>query len=231
MSETTSEAIEQSVPESSSKGLKLLLDWGPTLLLNILAPILTYNALTGSGHSEPTALLISSAWPVADLALYFALHRRLDEFGIFTLVTMVLGAASALAYNTTELIFLKDSALTALIGLGFLATLFTARPAMFYFGRKFASGGTPEGVARWNGLWQYEGFRRGQRRLTVIWGVAFLVESVVKAALTFVLSTATMLTVSSIMPWAFLGGLIYYTISYGRRARARMQAALPDAGA
>ncbi|GAA2740584.1 MULTISPECIES: VC0807 family protein [Kitasatospora] len=208
---------------------RLLLDWGPTLLFNVLAPIITFNLLTAHGTAEPAALLIASGWPVIDLGVYFLLHRRLDEFGIFSLATMALGAISALAYNTTKLIFLKDSALTGLIGLGFLVTLLTARPAMFYFGRKFASGGTPEGIARWNGLWQYEGFRRGQRRLTVIWGVAFLVEASLKAALVFVLSAATMLTVSSILPWAFLGGLIFYTIGYGRRAQARMQAAIPSA--
>ncbi|MFE2410355.1 VC0807 family protein [Kitasatospora sp. NPDC059408] len=208
------------------RALRVLLDWGPTLLFNILAPVLTFNALSGHGTSDANALLISSAWPVADLGVYFLLHRRLDEFGIFTLVTLVLGALSALAYNTTELIFIKDSALTGLIGLGFLATLFAPRPAMFYFGRKFAAGGTAEGVERWNGLWVHEGFRRGQRLLTVIWGVAFVVESALRIALTYVLSTKAMVTVSSVMPWVFLGGLIFFTITWGRRRQARMQETL-----
>ncbi|WP_354637860.1 VC0807 family protein [Kitasatospora camelliae] len=226
MSETESQA-----PQQSGKALRLLLDWGPTLLFNIIAPIITFNMLKDHGMAEAGALLISSAWPVADLGIYFALHRRLDEFGIFSLVTLSLSALSAVAYNSTKLIFLKDSALTCLIGLGFLVTLLTARPAMFYFGRKFASGGTAEGVARWNGLWEYEGFRRGQRRLTVIWGVGFIAEALLKAALTYALDTSTMLTVSSIMPWAVLGGLIFYTVSYGKRSRARMQATLAAAAA
>ncbi|MER7757558.1 VC0807 family protein [Kitasatospora sp. NPDC097643] len=215
-----------STTRQPGRAVRLLLDWGPTLLFNVLAPVLTYNALSGHGVADATALLISSAWPLADLGVYFLLHRRLDEFGVFTLVTLALGALSAVAYNTTELIFIKDSALTGLIGLGFLATLLAKRPAMFYFGRKFASGGTPEGIERWNGLWQYEGFRRGQRLLTVIWGVAFLVESVLRIALTYVLSTSAMVTVSSVLPWAVLGGLIFFTVSWGRRRAARMQAAL-----
>jgi hypothetical protein len=204
------------------------LNWGPTLALNIVAPYILYGILTGHsvGMAAVPALMLTSVCSLLDLGIYFLLHRKLDEFAIFTLAVLALGVLSMVAYNSTKAIFLKDSLLTGLIGLGYLGTLLLSRPAMFYFGRKFATDGTPAGVAYWNGLWQYEGFRRGQRLLTVIWGVAFLVESGLRIALTYVLSTHTMLLVTNILPYAFIGGLVYFTIVYGKRRGAAMRASL-----
>jgi len=43
----------------------------------------------------------------------------------------------------------KDSFATGLIGLIFLATLFGGRPLAYWFGQRFAGGGTHEGDAWW----------------------------------------------------------------------------------
>lgn len=209
----------------ATRGQSLLLSWGPTVLFSMLLPWITYNQLTGHGVDEVPALLIVSAWPALEIGLYFALHRRVDEFGMLILLTLLLGAAGALAYNSSKMIFLKDSALTGLVGLAFLASLALERPLMFYFGRKFATDGTDEGVAQWNGMWeQYPGFRAGQRRLTAIWGVAFVLEASVKAVLAYRLSTGTMVGVSNALPLVVTGLLVVYTIRMGKKGAARRAA-------
>jgi hypothetical protein len=91
---------------------------------------------------------------------------------------------------------------------------------MFYFGRKFATDGTPAGVAYWNGLWRYASFRRSQRVVTVVWGVAFLAESLLRIGLSYPLSTSAMAVVSAVLPLAVVAGLISWTVGYGRRVRA-----------
>ncbi|UNO41913.1 VC0807 family protein [Streptomyces sp. MST-110588] len=215
--------------KASGSGKTLLLNWGPTVLFSIVLPWITYGQLTDHGVRPETALLIISGWPVVEMILYYALHRRLDEFSVLILLTLLLGAAGSLVYSSTKLLFLKDSAVTGLVGTAYLVSLFMARPLMFYFGRKFATDGTPEGIARWNGFWDaYPGFRKSQRRLTAVWGVAFLVEAGIKAALTFVLDTATMVGVANVLPFAFLAGLMFYTIRTAKKGRARMQAAHGD---
>lgn len=45
--------------------------------------------------------------------------------------------------------------MTGLFGVVVLGSLLLPRPVMFYFGRKFATDGTAEGLAYWNGLWRY----------------------------------------------------------------------------
>ncbi|MEV0094892.1 VC0807 family protein [Streptomyces sp. NPDC050738] len=203
----------------------ILTVWGPTILFSIVLPWITYGMLTDHGMHEVPALLLISCWPVAELAIYFGIHRRVDEFSMLILITLVLGALSALAYNSAKLLFLKDSALTGLLGIAFLVSLALKRPLIFYFGRKFGTDGTAEGVADWNAMWdKYPGFRTSQRKLTVVWGVAFLLEAGVKAALVYMLDTGTMVGVSNVLPFVVLGLLMVYTIRTGRKGRARRAA-------
>jgi hypothetical protein len=217
---TTPDTVER----SRSRGRLLLVNWVPTILLNVVLPLLTYNLLTDRGVSEVPALLASGAWPVIELVLSFALHRRFDEISIMTLIFIVLGVVAGLGFNSARLVLVKESIVTGLFGVVALGSLALPRPLMFYFGRKFATNGTPESVAYWNGLWRYPGFRRTQRVITVVWGLVFIAEAVVRIGLSYALSTSAMAAISSVLPLAVTGVLIFWTISYGRRARARAAA-------
>ncbi|GAB1688706.1 VC0807 family protein [Krasilnikovia sp. M28-CT-15] len=204
----------------------LLSGWAPTIVFGIVLPIVTYNVLTGRGVSEVTALVVASGWAAADLLVYFVLHRRLDEFALIILTMLLLSAVGALVFHSTTAIFAKDSVITGLFGVACLVSLLLPRPMMFYFGRKFATGGTAAGVAQWNDAWdRFPGFRTGNRRLTVVWGVTYVAEAAVRLALIPVLPTATMLTVSTVLPWVVLAGLIAYTMRASRQGQARLAAA------
>ncbi|GAA4260944.1 VC0807 family protein [Dactylosporangium darangshiense] len=199
----------------------VLLGWVVTIVCNILLPFLTYAVLTDRGMSEIGALTVSAVWPAVEVGVLFAIRRRVDEFGVLTLIIIALGVVSSLLLNDARLALIKESAVTGLFGLLLLGSLFAPRPLMFYFGRKFATDGTAERIAWWNGLWQYEGFRRTQRTLTIVWGVVFLAEAAVRIALAQVLSTETMLAVGSILPYVVTGALVAWTILFSRRAQAR----------
>jgi hypothetical protein len=204
--------------------INLLLGWGPTILLNVIMPILTYNYLHNHHHSQVTSLLAASAWTVFELVLFFVLHRRLDEFGVAVLAFFVLSMIAALGFNSARLLLVKDSVLTGAWGIMLLGSLAFPKPLMFYFGRKFATDGTAAGVARWNGLWQYEGFRQAQRFLTAVWGVVFCAEAVLRVILSYNVSTSVMVTVNAVLPLAVIGGLVAWTSLYGRRRQARAAA-------
>ncbi|GAA3083126.1 hypothetical protein GCM10020000_81500 [Streptomyces olivoverticillatus] len=96
---------------------------------------------------------------------------------------------------------------------------------MFYLGRKFGTDGTPEGLAHWNGLWQYPGFRRMQYLLTSVWGAGFLLEAVVRVVLTYALPTGAMVLVNNVLPLAVVAALVTWTTVMGKRGRARSAAA------
>ncbi|GGX98017.1 VC0807 family protein [Streptomyces hiroshimensis] len=202
-----------------------LMNWGPAILCGVILPFVTYGMLTDHGVSQVKALLLISLWPAAETLLHLALRRRVDEFGVMMLAMTLLGALSALAYNTTELVFIKDSAITGLLGLVFLGSLAMRRPAMFYLGRKFGTDGTPEGLARWNGLWEFPGFRRAQYLLTSVWGAGFLLEAAVRVALTYALPTKAMVLVNNALPIAVVVALVTWTMTVAKKGRARSAAA------
>jgi intracellular septation protein A len=193
---------------------------------NVVAPILIYNYFHDHHTSEYLAVLLSGLGPVVDIAIYLAWHRRVDEFAVVSLVFVLLTVVvSFIGPHDAKLLLAKDSAITGLFGVLCLVTLFAPKPLMFYFGRKFATDGTPEAVAWWNGLWQYPGFRTVQRNLTIGWGVGFLMEAAIRLVCVYTLSNSQVVTVNSILPYAFTGGLVLWTITYARRSQARGAAA------
>src|SRR3954471_24515124 len=90
----------------------------------------------------------------------------------------------------------NSSVTTGLLGLVFLGSLLTRRPLTFYFGRRFATDGSPVQRDWWDGLWQYPQFRSVQRRLCVWWGVVLVGEAVIRAILTRALGTGPMVLVN-----------------------------------
>ncbi|MFI9061578.1 VC0807 family protein [Streptomyces sp. NPDC053429] len=228
---TTQTQVSRPAPPARS-GRAAAVGWILTIGLNVVAPIITYNQLHDHGWSEFGALLISSAWPVLDSAISVAWRRKLDEFAIVTLVFIVITAVvSLVGAHSARALLIKDSCVTGLFGLLCLATLLAPRPLMFYFGRKFATDGTPESTAWWNGLWQYEGFRRTLTVMTTVWGVGYLVEAAVRVALTYVLDTDTMVTISPIMIYTVLGLLALWTARYGKRSQAEGERRAAEAAA
>ncbi|MFI1974890.1 VC0807 family protein [Streptomyces wedmorensis] len=210
-------------PEPPARsGAASALGWILTIGLNVVAPILTYNILTEDhGWSEFSALLLSSAWPVLDTAIVVAWRRKVDEFAVVTLVFLVITAVvSLVGAHTARALLVKDSCVTGLFGLLCLATLLAPRPLMFYFGRKFATDGTPASTAWWNGLWQYEGFRSTMRTMTLVWGVAYVAEALVRVALAYALPTKTMVALSPVMIYSVLAALGVWTAWFGKRRAA-----------
>uniref|UniRef100_A0AAU2VHV3 Uncharacterized protein n=1 Tax=Streptomyces sp. NBC_00003 TaxID=2903608 RepID=A0AAU2VHV3_9ACTN len=212
---------ERPTPPARSGGAAAV-GWVLTIALNVVAPIITYNTLHDHGWSEFTALLAGSAWPVLDSVFHLVWRRRLDEFAIVTMVFLVITAVvSLVGAHSARALLLKDSAVTGLFGLLCLATLLAPRPLMFYFGRKFATDGTAAGTAWWNGLWQFEGFRKAVITMTTVWGVAYCLEAVTRVGLAYTLSTDTMVTLSPFMIYGVLGALAVWTTLYGKRSRRR----------
>ncbi|MDV9188174.1 VC0807 family protein [Streptomyces sp. SR27] len=208
--------------QPARSGGSAALGWILTIGLNVVAPIITYNTLTENhGWSEFTALLAGSVWPVLDSAIMVAWRRKVDEFAVVTLVFLVITAlVSLIGAHTARALLIKDSGVTGLFGLLCLVTLLAPRPLMFYFGRKFATDGTPASTAWWNGMWQFEGFRSTMRTMTLVWGVAYVAEALVRIGLAYTLSTATMVTLSPLMIYGVLGVLGVWTAWFGKRRAA-----------
>lgn len=204
----------------------------PSLFLDVALPLVTYYVLTGQGMGTVLALVLSGLWPLLSIVVTVIRRRRLEAFGLFILVCILIGAATSLLFHDARFVLLKDSAFTGTIGLFFLATMFARRPIMFYFGQKFGTDGSPEALARWDGYWTGNAvFRHGQQTMTVVWGLAFVAEALVRVALAFVVPLSIMVAISNIMPFVVVAALIFWTIGYARRNAAASRAAAAAAAA
>lgn len=205
-----------------------VLPWVQMILLSVVAPIVIYDVLTGRGVGQVPALVLSGIGPLLDMLITVVRSRRIDEFSVVVLAFLAIGVITSLIFRDPRLFLLKESVVTGLFGLLLLGSLvLSARPLMFYFGRRFATGGDPARVEWWNGLWRFVGFRRTQRTLTAVWGTVLLAEAVIRVVLTYTLPVGTMVVVNNVAPLAVIALLVTWTITYARRAQARAAAHTP----
>ncbi|MGH2387872.1 MAG: VC0807 family protein [Chloroflexota bacterium] len=190
----------------------------PSIMVNGVLTVLVYQILLGRQVSNVPALILTALVPAAWTVGSLARARRVDTLGALSLILIAIGILASVISGNARFILIKESFLTGLFGLVFLGSFLLPRPLMFYFGRQFATGGVPKRIARWEGLWQYESFRHGNRVMTAVWGIGFVLEAAARVTLVFVLSASAFLVVSPILVYAVLFGLIFWTIRYGRAA-------------
>lgn len=190
-----------------------------TLFLNGVLPLLLYVWLK-KGHSEFMALLVASAVPLVESALYYARFRRLDAFGLLMLFGMVLSMLLALTGGEARLMLLRGSAVTALIGAVFLGSLAFPRPLIVPLARRFVSS---QKHGDFDALWSIPYARRVYRIMTAVWGVMLLGEAAVRTLLVWELSTAWFLAVSDIVFYGFIAATALWTVYYRRSAAKKLE--------
>jgi hypothetical protein len=205
---------------SASRARRVLRHVAPTLLLGIVAPIVTYDVL--SGHtSDVTALAVGAAFPAAAVLWTLGRTRRPDPVALMTLAGIVLGLIGALVFDNSLFLLLKESVVTGAFGLVFLGSLLAARPITFALGRAMTAT-TPGEQETYDATWDEPAVRAGHRRTTLEWGAALLVDAAGRAVLAAVLAPSTVLLVSPFLSAAVLGPVTIATFRRRRRAAARL---------
>jgi hypothetical protein len=197
----------------------------PGIAVNAVLPLVAYTILTGRGWSPVAALSTSAAFPVIATLVSIARTRSLDGLALISLILIVVGLLGSLLSGSPRFHLVKESVLTAVLGIAFAVSLVLPRPLAFFFGRQFATGGDPARVQIWNGYWVYPQFRRVQYTITVAWAAILLVDAGTRVVLTFVLPTATMVWLSPAIFYVGLFAMLVWMFSYVGRARARASAA------
>lgn len=203
---------------------RVLRSLAPNLVINGAFPFLLYLALKGRGVGDAPALVAGSVFPLSYTAWALARARRVDVIAAFSLVFILVGATTSFITGSPRFTLVKDSFFTAIFGLVFFASLLARRPLMFHIIQEFATGGDPKRSKAWTDLWQYPGFRHSMRVMTAVWGTAFIADALLRAGLTFILSTTIFLVVSPLLFFAIFVLTLVLTIAYGRHAQRRGEA-------
>ena len=187
----------------------------PEILLGAVAPFATYQVATWLGASELSALTWGAVFPLAGIALGFARRRRFDVISATSLAAIVVGLGGALVLHSARFLLVKDSLVSATIGLAFLGSLLAARPLVFVIGRARS----PERAAVFDARWAEPAFRCELRVMTAVWGGVLLAEAVTRVALSLVIAPAALLAVSPLLTLVFLGSVGLWTVHRRRSLR------------
>jgi len=205
-------------------GLRSLL---PILVLDIACPYLAYHFLRQRfpGMSPSLALLLSGLFPAANNVGTLIRSRTVDIIGIVILVGIAVGAASAFVTGDPKLLLIRESFVTGALAIVCLSSFLWPRPLLFFIGRDFTAGHDPARIAEFNALWDRPAARRVFRVMTAVWGLGWLGEFVLKAALVLTLTVPQALLVGPIESNGITIALILWTIRYANESRGRGEAA------
>lgn len=194
----------------------------PTLVLGVIAPLVVFDVTKSHGASDFAAYLWASIGPLLETVLSTVRTRRMDKISAFIAGLTVVSALIAAVGGTSDtLLLLKDSAVTAAFGVVCLVTLtpLVPRPLMFYFAQKF-SGGTEEGMERFDALWRARPeFRCSFRVMTAAWGIGYLAEAAVKVIVAETFSFSLAYNIDQVLPAVVFAALTAWTVRYAGRMR------------
>jgi hypothetical protein len=208
-----------SVPAMSLRGS--LRDIGRSLLINGAVPLLIYTVLSSRHVPDITALSVAAVVPAIDGIVTVVRKRRIDLISALALAGIAVSIVAVLIGGDPRLLLIRESFLTAALGVACFVSFLLPRPLMFYFGRYFATGDDPVKVARYNVLWRYPYFRHVNRVITVVWGVAYMGEFLLRVVMVYRLSIQQVLALSPVVFNALTIGVILWTFAYARHARQR----------
>jgi hypothetical protein len=190
----------------------------PVIVFDVVGPLAVYYGARAGGMSTVLALVVSGVLPAARVLATVVRHRRLDAIGALVLSGIALGTVVGLASGSARLYLLDGLVPTVVLGLVCLLSLLSQRPVMFRVALETMGEDTAKGRA-FAGMWQYARFRKIFRVITVVWGLAFLAESVVQAVIVETASINTAKQTSNLLPVAIFALTFAWTRSYGRRVQ------------
>ncbi len=149
-------------------------------------------------HSEVVALIVASIFPTLQSLHALIRKGKLDPISVAILMGLLVGVGALFLGGGPKLLLIRESLFTVAFGFACLISLLfrSRRPLMFFFARYTAAGNDPAKCAWYDQLWQYAGFRRIQRVITLVWGLVFIGEFVLRLVLIYTTSPGTVLAVS-----------------------------------
>jgi len=198
-----------------------------SILINGFVPLLVYRVLLPY-YSPKIALIIATIIPLIDNLYHLIKERKADVFGMFMLLGFILSIIVLFLGGNERIILLRESFVTGVLGLVFIASLLFPKPLIYYFAIRFQNNNDEIKKAEFEEKWNLSYFRSVMRVMTVVWGVTLLGEAILKIILVLHLSVSMFLAVSQFAFYGVIGITILWTILYKKHAKKRLDVLLQN---
>jgi hypothetical protein len=193
----------------------------PMLAFDAALPYATYTLAKGQfpGIDEVLALGLTAIGP-AVFGLYEIVRKRhVDIIGSVVLLGILVSIVATFIGGDPKVMLIRESFVTGALGVVCLLSLLAPKPLMFYVSRQFTAGQDEAAIAQFSALWQRPGARQVFRILTIVWGVGWVGEFLLRVLLVESLTIPQVLVIG---PFLFNGitiALIAWTIVWTRYRR------------
>ena len=178
-----------------------------------------FHLAQGMGASDVASYLIGSIAPVLGGFMVWAKARKFSGASAAIFAFTALSAVIALIGSTApKTLLYKDCAVTALIGLIFLASCVVARkPLVFYMAQRYGTDGTHDGMAIFDAIWEVSrDFRTSMYAISYSWAALFVIQAAGTAVIIHQTRYSTAYNYDQILPMAAIGVGIAGSIAIGR---------------
>jgi hypothetical protein len=193
------------------------------LIINVAIPFGCYAVLKAYHASDVTALGVAAIAPALDALISVLRGRRINIISLFVLGGLIIGISAIFLGGDPRVLLIRESFFTGALGITCFVSLLFPRPLMFSVGRSMLAGKDPEHIARYNQLWQNPSARHTSRVTTVVWGIVYSGDFLLRLLLVLTLPIAVVLVVGPILTGSLIGVSLLWTFAYLRRARQRVQ--------
>lgn len=194
----------------------------PTLI-DIFVPLIAFFSLGALGVSNFWALTVGGSLSVLHLVVTAARDHRLNYISMLILLMFAVGIGVTFLTHDPRILLIKPSFFFISVGGYLLASCFVGKPMMYEFIKPVAAGGDEHQLARYELTWErVPKFRKMMRVMTAVWGVTWIVESVVRVVIVYSfpeqrVGEALVWTIVAI--FALVLPVVGFTAVYGRRLR------------
>jgi intracellular septation protein A len=209
----TTVAAGPSTAQGKKSGKNALKAVAPTLIRDVGLPTLAYYLLHWNGASDWTALLAGVLVSGAMLVIEAIKARKLEVFSAFMLGIFAAGLVASLISGDARMMIVKDSFVTAVVGLAFGISALTRKPLLYFAARK----SHPEPAAFDATYANTPLIRSRFKMMSAVWGVGFLIEATVRVVLAYQLPVSTMVWLSHVLMFGTIGLMVMITVKWGAK--------------
>lgn len=192
-----------------------------SLVANVLLPFAVYRALLHAGAGSLIALSGSTLIPVLKIVWGWMRGRSVDLLSCFVILEVSVAIVLSFLFHNARLMLLKGPVQAGALGLLCLGSVAVKRPLGIWLSRVFAGKFAQIGLSQLDAA----EYARADawRRVTVLWGVACILDAAVRVVLVFALRVDYCLMISRMFQGAFFALLGLATLKAFRKPETAAQ--------